>query len=153
MDSLVVTHSQWIREKARAYCANETEAKDLASETIFRCLQNADKFDKRRPFKPWAQTLMVNILKNSIAKKKRLEFRTPFMPQQVSERIDEDILLSDLLTFSRRYSRMTVNMESVLLYAKGYSYKEISDKLGVCKGTVKSRIANGRKMIMELFNE
>lgn len=38
-------------------------------------------------------------------------------------------------------------IESVMLYAMGFSYEEISMKTGVPEGTVKSRVHLGRKML------
>jgi len=43
-------------------------------------------------------------------------------------------------------------IECVLLYAKGYSYDEIAERIGIPVGTVKSRVSAGRKMLREALD-
>ncbi len=45
IEDLVVKHAGWIRRKARRYYADEFDADDLASETIYKCLSQARKFN------------------------------------------------------------------------------------------------------------
>ena len=39
IEDLVVKHAGWINKKARYYYADESDADDLASETIYKCLK------------------------------------------------------------------------------------------------------------------
>lgn len=52
IEDLVVKHAGWIRRKARRYYADEFDADDLASETIYKCLSQARKFNPGMSFKP-----------------------------------------------------------------------------------------------------
>lgn len=58
---LVVKHTGWIRRKARQFYADRCEADDLASETIYKCLCNANRYNPEMSFKPWALAIMSNI--------------------------------------------------------------------------------------------
>lgn len=153
VEDLVVKHVEWIRRKARSYTYNKDEADDLASDTIFRCLQNASRFDASRDFKPWAKTIMENIFKTQLGIKKRM----PIIPVEECydlsscRKTDSTASFTRLISLLRRNARHTVNLECVILYAKGYSYSEIAQKVGILSGTVKSRIANGRKFVDLLF--
>lgn len=60
IEDLVVKHAGWIRRKARRYYADEFDADDLASETIYKCLSQARKFNPGMSFKPWALAIMEN---------------------------------------------------------------------------------------------
>ncbi|NBJ08313.1 hypothetical protein D1647_19345 [Alistipes sp. Z76] len=62
---------------------------------------------------------------------------------------DQELALSHILSAVRDCARKSVAIECVVLYAKGYNYDEISRMLGIPKGTVMSRISNGRKMLKE----
>lgn len=55
-------------------------------------------------------------------------------------------------TTIRECARKSVAIECVILYAKGYNYDEISKMLRIPKGTVMSRISNGRKMLREALD-
>ena len=57
---LVVRHVDWIRRQARFYYTNEEDADDLASETIYKCLNQGRLFDPGRNFKPWIVAIMSN---------------------------------------------------------------------------------------------
>ena len=149
VEELVMRNVEWIKRKARYYVHNKDDADDLASETIYRCLQNAKKFDVSRDFKPWVKTIMENIFKSQAAHRKRYPVisteECPWVAD--NDMADSLVAITRFLSILREYTRHTVNMECVILYAKGYSYAEIAQKVGIVIGTVKSRIANGRKSV------
>ena len=96
---LVVRHVDWIRRQARFYYTNEEDADDLASETIYKCLNQGRLFDPGRNFKPWIVAIMSN-------------------------------------TYITQYNRRRCVM-----------FTRIDDDIPT--GTVKSRIAAGRKILHE----
>ena len=59
--------------------------------------------------------------------------------------------INRILSAIRRCARESIAIECVVLYAKGYTYKEISGILGIPIGTVMSRISNGRKMLRDVL--
>ena len=65
---------------------------------------------------------------------------------------EQDMAISHILATVRECARKSVAIECVILYAKGYNYDEISKMLGIPKGTVMSRISNGRKMLREALD-
>ena len=40
----------------------------------------------------------------------------------------------------------------LVMYSEGYKYREISDKLGICQGTVKARVFRARKDLRALMD-
>ena len=149
LEDLVVIHAGWIRRKASYYYPNESDADDLASETMYRCLSQKDRFDVTRSFKPWAHTIMENIYKMQYNRRKCVLF-TGY--DEIGSALSD--LYSDQKTIVRRMLSVihqciskSCCIECVLLYAKGYDYAEIASKAGIPVGTVKSRISAGRKML------
>jgi len=67
-------------------------------------------------------------------------------------RADDELTISQILATIRECARKSVAIECVILYAKGYNYDEISKMLRIPKGTVMSRISNGRKMLREALD-
>lgn len=59
-------------------------------------------------------------------------------------RADQRAAINHILSVMRACARKSNNIECVMLYAKGYTYEEIADMVGIPVGTVRSRIANGR---------
>ena len=65
------------------------------------------------------------------------------------DRTDQLASVSRILSVIRECGRKSKCIECVLLYAKGYSYDEISCMLNIPIGTVKSRISSGRKILRD----
>ena len=76
-----------------------------------------------------------------------------YAPYQGNDYADQRASIDRLLSIIRDCNRKSCCIECVLLYAKGYNYEEISDKIGIPVGTVKSRISAGRQMLRKAFNE
>lgn len=151
LEELVVKHSGWIRKKARYYYSDETDADDLASETIYKCLCQKDRFDTRRSFKPWAQTIMENTFKVQYNRRKCVLF-TGYdeIGTALSDlRSDQRAIVARMYSIIRDCMRRSCCIECVLLYAKGYDYSEIAAKVGIPIGTVRSRIYTGRKFLQK----
>lgn len=149
IEHLVVDNIAWLRNRAMLFCQNEVEAEDLAGETIEKILRNRDRFDPCKSFRPWALTVMRNTFITQYNRRKCVPFTdmdedyaytSPYTAEQRLE-------LSHILYTLRACARKSVAIECVILYAKGYNYEEIAELLDIPKGTVMSRISNGRKML------
>lgn len=154
IDELVVKNAGWIRRKAHDFYSDSNEADDLASETIFRCLNNAHKFNSRMSFKPWANTIMTNIYITQYNRRKCVMFTSLDYchPCRESDRSDQLAAVNRILTVIENCSRKSICIECVTLYAEGYNHAEIAERLGIPIGTVKSRISSGRKMLREALS-
>lgn len=154
IEELVVKHAGWIRKKARRFYSDEYDADDLASETIYKCLSQARRFDSERRFKPWALTIMENTFKTQYNRRKCVLFTDydDYDPYIGNEYADQRASINRILSIVRDCGRKSRCIECVLLYAKGYSYDEIADIVGIPVGTVKSRVAAGRKMLREALD-
>ncbi len=151
IEHLVVDNISWLRKKAQIFCPNEFDAEDLASETIEKILRSQDRFDSRKDFRPWALTVMRNTFITQYNRRKCVPFTG--MDDDYSYAspysADQELMISQILSTVRECAKKSVAIECVILYAKGYNYEEISKMLGIPKGTVMSRISNGRKMLRD----
>lgn len=148
VEELVVKNIGWIRNKARHYCDNGDDADDLAGETICKCLSNARRFDTSMSFRPWALAIMANTYITRYNRRRCVLFTGIDGHDTYScERADQRAAVRRLLSVIRRTARTSRSVESVLLYARGYSYDEIAAMEGIPVGTVKSRVATGRRLL------
>lgn len=140
IEELVVKHAGWIRNKARRFYSDEYDADDLASETIYKCLSQARRFDSERSFKPWALTIMENTFKTQYNRRKCVLFTDydDYDPYIGNEYADQRASINRILSIVRDCGRKSRCIECVLLYAKGYSYDEIAEIVGIPVGTVKA---------------
>ncbi len=151
IEHLVVDNLTWLRRKAHRYYPNDDDADDLASETMEKILRSREKFNSQKSFRPWALTVMHNTYITQYNRRKCVPFVG--MDGEYSYispyRADQELALSNIFSAIRECARRSVSVECVILYAKGYNYDEISKMLCIPKGTVMSRISNGRRLLKE----
>lgn len=154
IEHLVVENISWLRRKALLFSHNEFDAEDLASETIEKILGSRDRFDSRKDFRPWALTIMRNTFITQYNRRKCVPFTGLDDDYSYASpyRADQELEISRILSIVRDCARKSVAIECVILYAKGYNYDEIAEMLGIPKGTVMSRISNGRKMLRDALD-
>lgn len=148
-EKLVAQHAGWIRKKASAFYSDKEDADDLAGETIYKCLNDSHRFDYSKNFKPWAYTIMLNTYKVQYNRRKCVLFSgyDEIGNAMSSLCTDQYAVVRTMLSVIRDCMRRSRCIECVLLYAKGYDYTEIAERLHIPVGTVKSRIAAGRRML------
>lgn len=154
VEDLVVRHAEWIRQKAHRYYSDEADADNLASETIYKCLSNARRFNHGMNFKPWALAIMANTYITQYNRRKCVLFTGygDYDPYSDEEFADQRASVKSILSTIRKCARKSQCVECVLLYAKGYSYDEIALKAGIPVGTVKSRVSAGRKLLAKALD-
>ncbi|MCM1337702.1 MAG: RNA polymerase sigma factor [Candidatus Amulumruptor caecigallinarius] len=137
--------------KAHRYCQDMNDADDLASETIYKCLSQGRRFDTAKSFKPWALTIMENTYITQYNRRRCVMFTSleGYDAYSETDRADQRVAIDKILSVVEECSRKSRCIECVMLYADGYSIKEIAERLDIPVGTVKSRISAGRKMLRD----
>ena len=117
-------------------------AEDIAQEAFLSALRALDRFDRRRPFRPWLHRIVVNraidhararALRREVGEEQLAEPTAP----DAAHGIDPDLVaaLADLDAEQRA--------AVVLRYLLDYTPGEIARMLGVPRGTVNSRLRRG----------
>lgn len=151
IDQLVIENIDWLYKKAQRFYSDRFDIDDLVSDTVEKILTSRERFDNRKAFRPWALTVMRNTFITMYNRSKCVPFVGMERDYSYASELTADryLAVSHILSTVRECARKSVAIECVILYAKGYTYAEISQMLGVPKGTVMSRISNGRKMLRE----
>lgn len=154
VEELVVKYFAWVISKARTFYDDEADAEDLAGETAYKCLNSARRFDNAKDFKPWALTIMRNTFITQYNRRACVQFeRFPDYETRYSEDYaDSRASVNRILSIIRDCGQKSCCIESVMLYARGYSYDEIGRRLGIGTGTVKSRVSAGRRLLYEALS-
>lgn len=145
----------WVLFIAKKYCSSTEDAEDLAGETICKILENREKFSDGKPLKPWC----VAILKNTYITMHNKKTLIGFVGYESIPNLNNssnslgNLYFNELLSIIRSCTKKTKCMECVILYAKGYSYDEISLILNIPIGTVMSRISFGRKILKQELSD
>jgi len=132
--------------------ANRYDAEDLLQETTLRVLGNKDKYVDNINFKGWVLTIMRNIFINNYRKVLRSQIMVDHtgdlrhlnsLENSSRENPEESITVKEIKFI---INRLNDDLKiPFLMYMDGYKYNEISDKLALPIGTVKSRIFFARR--------
>lgn len=161
-EGLAKVSSQLFRFALRLTC-NHADAEDLYQDAVLKAYKNRHQYDELDKFKPWIMTIMHNTFVTQYKKKKRRK-------ELLALADDSLCLLYRTSEENRADKQMYYNEVSNLIddlgqvcgyplrmYAKGYSYEEISDHFKIPIGTVKSRLNFARTKLQEkmayLYND
>ncbi|MFV0483982.1 MAG: RNA polymerase sigma factor [Bacteroidales bacterium] len=138
---------------AYSLTSNFDKAKDLLQETMLKALASADKYKENNNLKAWTYAIMRNTFINEYRRGTRIKYTLD----------DEEVYVPSLYTITSsvdadsEYNYKFIQKEidnlddsfkvPFEMYVNGYKYREISQKLDIPLGTVKSKIFITRKKL------
>jgi len=139
---------------ALSLTSNKDDARDLLQDTLLKALVYKDHFVEDTNMRAWSYTIMRNTFINGyrLNARKNTVFDTSTELYILSQNRDTKHILPDSTYAAKDISRIINNLEDMfkvpfVLHTEGYKYKEISEKLNLNLGTVKSRIFFARKKL------
>lgn len=155
MDSLLRSHYDRIYAVCRRLAGNDADALDATQDALIAIVRGLPRFDGRAAFGTWAYRVASNACLDELRRRKRRadpglpeveespDDGAPALDQQVSDRM----ALDDALAQVRPEWREPVVLRDVA----GLDYAQIAEQLGLRPGTVRSRIARGRRQLADLL--
>lgn len=158
MDALLRRHYDRVHAVTRRIAGGSRDADDAAQEAMIRIVRNLDRFDGRSSFGTWVYRIATNAALDELRRRKRRpqlhlvdddhesgrEVADDMAHREVDSVVDR-LAIDEALAVLPDEFRTAVVMRDV----GDLDYREISEVLDVPVGTVKSRIARGRKMLVE----
>jgi RNA polymerase sigma-70 factor (ECF subfamily) len=160
MDMLLRRHYDRVHAVCRRIAGGTRDADDAAQEAMIRIVRNLHRFDGRSAFGTWAYRIATNTALDELRRRQRRpqlhavadhdDDRAPFEPadERAHRRVDavaDRMAIDDALADLPEEYKAPVVMRDV----GDLDYAEIAEALGVPIGTVKSRIARGRRILVE----
>jgi RNA polymerase sigma-70 factor, ECF subfamily len=140
---------------------SKEEAEDLLQESYFKAYKYFHQLREQTKFKEWIFQITANQFKNFLRKKKKEntfyqdDSENAFNePEKIHKNPDEMFLQKDRSTVVRDALEMiSPKMRCVLILfeIEGYSIEEVSETLGISRGTVKSRLHYARRKLREVL--
>ena len=144
---------------AKNFTRNEEDARDLTQETMLKALTYRSQYTPQTNFKAWVFTIMRNIFINQYRRRSKAKVMFDgskelyLLANSVS---NQDIPTNYIYEKDINEKIDALNNEYQMpfkMHFEGYKYKEISEKLEIPIGTVKSRIFIARKKLMNQVSE
>ncbi len=148
----ILQYESVLRPFAFNLTRSAAETDDLIQDTFYRALANRDKFNPGTNIKAWLCTVMRNIFINNYRRQKKSntivdtsenQFLLNSTSKIESNTAERSFLADDITKAMRTVSKDFI--EPFMMYYQGFHYQEISEKLDLPLGTVKSRIFFARK--------
>lgn len=139
---------------AYKYTKESVMADDLVQETVYKALKNMDKFKKGTNLKAWLSTILRNNFINEYRKKSKY-FNTDNIVSFVGNKekyrgSNNGYIMMQVEFINQAIDELPMSLkEPFMLCYEGFSYTEISEKLELPLGTVKSRIFHARTKLKE----
>lgn len=136
------------------FTRNSDDSYDLVQDTLLKALRFWNKFREGTNFKAWLYTIMRNTFIDSCNHKSRGRSEILFFEDLSDEQLsiesatnaaESKIQMEDITTALNNLKK-DLSLPFVMYY-RGYRYHEISDKLSLPMGTVKTRIHLARKFL------
>ncbi len=154
---IVVPHLDAAYNYARWLTRNGPDAEDVAQEAILRALQFFDSFN-REQVRPWLLTIVRNTFYTWLRKTRPLELAEPFKddspaPAERTDPREIAILNADRQGLAEAIERLPREYREpiILREMEELSYQEIAEILEIPIGTVMSRLARGRKRLVDVM--
>jgi RNA polymerase sigma-70 factor (ECF subfamily) len=143
-----------LRSFARGLCGRQDMADDLAQDAMTRAWAARASYEHGTNFRAWIFVILRNQFYSTIRKNSRMTSWDP----EVAERVlveapsqQDGIHVSDV---AKALQKLPAEQREVLLLigANGTSYEEAAEIAGCAIGTIKSRLARGRKALAALID-
>ncbi|MEA2716908.1 MAG: eukaryotic-like serine/threonine-protein kinase [Actinomycetota bacterium] len=163
LDTLLRRHHDRLYALCRRITGNDADGADACQEALIAIVRSLDRFDGRSAFATWAYRVATNACLDELRRRRRRP--EPGLPEDevaghgggrgraaigggdpfadVDTRVTVDAALADLAPEYR--------VAVVLRDLCGLAYAEIAEVLDVPIGTVRSRIARGRGVLMPIL--
>jgi len=163
MNALLSEHYDRIRAVCRRVAGSSADADDATQETLIRIVRGIGSFDGRASFSTWAYRIATNTTLDELRKRRRRPQLHVVRgepgdapPEQVDPRAERDVsAAADRMALDAALAELPDEFRAPLVMRDvgDLDYAEIAEALGVPLGTVKSRIARGRRMLGELLSD
>ena len=152
-DQLVAMIPQ-LRSFARGLCGWRDMADDLAQDTMTRAWSARASYTPGTNFRAWMFMIMRNQFYTSIRKSARMTSLDPEVAERTLVQMPEQQHHIHVEDVAKALQKLPYEQREVLLLigANGVSYEEASEIIGCAIGTIKSRLARGRKALAVLID-
>ena len=159
-EAVVKRYRVWILAMVLRLGAAAGDAEDLAQEVLLAAYRGLDRYDPRRPLKPWLKTIASRIVRDHLALGRTsqeesadedLHAERPD-PLQDPERTSEAARGASVLHELLQQLEPDVRVVFELAELHELTYPEIAAELGTAESTVQSRLRRGRRDFQRVFD-
>ncbi len=155
MDDLLSRHYERLYSICRRLAGNDADASDGCQEALIAIVRGLPRFDGRSTFKTWSHRVTTNACLDELRRRQRRPVTGIDHPETLGDHPDLDQQVADRVSIHEVMTQIPDEFRAavVLRDVVGMDYAEIAEKLQLAPGTVRSRIARGRRHLARLLSE
>jgi RNA polymerase sigma-70 factor (ECF subfamily) len=162
MNTLLERHYGRVHAVCRRMSGSAADADDATQETLIRIVRGIGSFDGRSSFATWAYRVATNTSLDELRKRRRrpqphaVRGESDQAPEVVDARAERDVTApADRLALDAAVASLPEEFRAplVLRDVVDLDYAEIAEALQIPLGTVKSRIARGRRILADVLGD
>lgn len=154
-ESLVIRHQKAALRAAQRFVFDRQEAEDLAQEAFLIVFRKADQYSPKASFKTWFFTILLNLCRNAVKKKKPVYFDSP--PVEIVETAGGHDPASQFdrrqiqQALAKSIARLPENQRAafILCHYENFSYAEAAKAIGVSVKAVESLLVRAKRNLRD----
>lgn len=138
----------------RRITGDDADAADATQEAMMAVVRGLRSFDGRSRFSTWSYRIAVNAALDEIRRRRRRPAPESEVVDRVMRASPDPAVSSDWrLDIDAALARLPLEFRTAVVLRDlcGLDYAEIASTLGIPVGTVRSRIARGRRLLVPLL--
>ena len=151
--NMILSNEESFYRISKSILQSDSDCEDAIHNAILKAYENISSLKEEKYFKTW----FIRILINECRKIRREQQKINNIKTRQQDYINNDIIETDD-TYSQLYAAINKLPEKIrvtieLFYIEDMSIDSISKMLRIPKGTVKSRLNNGRRQLKGLLED
>jgi len=154
--SLVMAYTNYVYALAYRILWNEQDAEDVVQETFFRVWKSIKRFEVDRKFSTWLYTIVTNLCRDNLRKRKRKnENEVPRDCQRPAREVNDDLsnLTLDIVKQLAAGLPDTQRIVFVLRDLQDIPIRDVALILSTTENAVKSNLYYARKALREKYKQ
>jgi len=159
LDTLLRRHHPRLLTLCARLTGNPTDADDACQDALVALARGLDRFDGRSSFSTWAYRVTTNTCLDELRRRRRrpvpgLPEDPPSLPPGSDGPDDPAETATGRVDIDRALGRLAPEFRQAVVLRDlcQLSYADIAEAVGVPIGTVRSRIARGRALLLPLLS-
>ncbi len=136
---------------------NRDDTEDLVQEVFIKAYRGIKSFKLENKFFPWLSRIALNHTLNFIKKERKVDVQPLEWVQDCADNTADPVQVVKNKMLKERIAKAMMQLPDdyravlVLRVEEQLSYEEISQALGIPRGTVMSRLARARQLLRTIF--